>query len=161
MHLDAGEDRHVVGLGRREQHAGLALGEHLSWACLDTAVNAQPSALSAPPLRPGLGIGQVHELLTGEEVPANILDTALDSGLVLGVPNPGGVGGKPAVLGIIQPTGGEARVHHRLASATIGDMLSGINTQNTPPKNRHAASHPAMTADSVGEKVNHTNMCRE
>ena len=31
----------------------------------------------------------------------------------------------------------------------------------TPPKNRHAASQPSMTASNVWENVNHTNMCRE
>jgi hypothetical protein len=33
----------------------------------------------------------------------------------------------------------------------IGDMLSGITTLNTPPKNRHAASQPSITAASVWE----------
>ena len=36
-----------------------------------------------------------------------------------------------------------------------------MRTLNTPPKNPHAASHPAITAASVCENVNHTNMCRE
>ena len=40
-------------------------------------------------------------------------------------------------------------------------MLSGIRTLKTPPKNRHAASQPSMSASSVWENVNHTNMCRE
>ncbi len=32
---------------------------------------------------------------------------------------------------------------------------------NTPPKNAHAASHPAITASKVCENDSHTNMCRE
>jgi hypothetical protein len=47
------------------------------------------------------------------------------------------------------------------AAATMVDMLSGMSTRKQPPKNAHAASHPAMTASNVWEKVNHTNMCRE
>ena len=47
------------------------------------------------------------------------------------------------------------------ALGTTGVILSGISTLNTPPKNRHAASQPAMIASSVWENVNHTNMCRE
>jgi hypothetical protein len=101
VHLDPGENRHVIGLWHGEQRAGLALGEHLGRAGRGGAVDARPGDLPAPALRPGLGISQVHELLTGEEVPPNILDTALDSRLVLGVADPGGVGGKPAVLSII------------------------------------------------------------
>jgi len=40
-------------------------------------------------------------------------------------------------------------------------MLSGINTLNTPSKNRQAASQPTMIASSVWLNVSHTNMCRE
>jgi hypothetical protein len=47
------------------------------------------------------------------------------------------------------------------ASATIALVLSGTSTPNTPPKNRHAASHPAMIAPRVWENDSHTNMCRE
>jgi hypothetical protein len=32
-------------------------------------------------------------------------------------------------------------------------MLSGTITANTPPKNAHAASHPAITSSSVIENV--------
>ena len=32
---------------------------------------------------------------------------------------------------------------------------------NTPPKNSHAASQPAIIATNVWEYVNHTNMCRD
>ncbi len=38
---------------------------------------------------------------------------------------------------------------------------SGMSTLNTPPKNAHAASQPAITASRVWAKVSHTNMCRE
>ena len=47
------------------------------------------------------------------------------------------------------------------ALATIAEALSGMSTAKTPPKNRHAASHPATTASRVWAKVSHTNMCRE
>ena len=41
------------------------------------------------------------------------------------------------------------------AWATIGFMLSGTRTLNTPPKNRHAASQPATIASNVVANVNH------
>ncbi len=47
------------------------------------------------------------------------------------------------------------------ALATTGDRLSGIITANTPPKNAHAASHPAITSSNVSRWHSHTNMCRE
>ena len=47
------------------------------------------------------------------------------------------------------------------ASVTIAEALSGTSTPNTPPKNRHAASQPSITAVSVWENVNYTNICRE
>ncbi|CAB4595691.1 unannotated protein [freshwater metagenome] len=47
------------------------------------------------------------------------------------------------------------------AFVTTGVRLSGIRTLNTPPKNRHAASHPAITVSVVCVNDNHTNMCRE
>ncbi len=68
------------------------------------------------------------------------------------VGHPGRVGEEPAGLAVFQPTDGEPRVdrvglgHDRL-------MLSGITTGNTPPKNRHAASQPSMSASNVWEYV--------
>ena len=47
------------------------------------------------------------------------------------------------------------------ASATIGLMLSGMSTANTPPKNSHARSQPSITVASVCWKDNQTNMCRD
>ena len=47
------------------------------------------------------------------------------------------------------------------ACVTTALRLSGIRILNTPPKNAHAASQPAITATRVWEYVNHTNMCRE
>jgi len=43
---------------------------------------------------------------------------------------------------------------------TMVFMLSGITTANTPPKNAHAASNPAITASSAWECDNHTKQCR-
>ena len=42
----------------------------------------------------------------------------------------------------------------------MADMLSGITVANTPPKNAHAASKPAITASVVWEKLTHTKQCR-
>ena len=39
-------------------------------------------------------------------------------------------------------------------------MLSGITTANTPPKNSHAASNPAITLSVVWVKVSHTKQWR-
>ncbi len=47
------------------------------------------------------------------------------------------------------------------ASATIAEALPGMTTLNTPPKNTHAASHPATSAARVWVNDSHTNMCRE
>jgi hypothetical protein len=110
VHLDAGKDRHVVGFGHREQRAGLVFGEHLHRAGLGAAVDAPPGDLVAPLLRPGLGISQVHELLTGEEVAPYVLNSALHTRLVFRAVDSRSVGGEPAVLRIVQPADGEVRV---------------------------------------------------
>ena len=47
------------------------------------------------------------------------------------------------------------------ALVTTGVRSSGTKTLNTPPKNRHAASHPAITVSVVCVNDNHTNMCRD
>ena len=44
---------------------------------------------------------------------------------------------------------------------TTGFRLSGIRTLNTPSKNDHAASHPAITSVKVCEYDRCTNMCRD
>src|SRR5262249_43366567 len=46
------------------------------------------------------------------------------------------------------------------ARSTIGAMLSGITTANTPPKKRHAASQPSITASVAWRNVKHTKQCR-
>ena len=46
------------------------------------------------------------------------------------------------------------------APSTTADRLSGINVANTPPKNTHAASHPAITDSVVWRWVNQTKQCR-
>ena len=136
------------------------LGEHLGRAGADGAVDPLPGLLRAPGHGAGLRVGQIDEFLTGEEVSAHVLDLPLDPGLVLGGADPGGVGGETTGLRVLQPAHRELRVD-RIAWATIGFMLSGTRTLNTPPKNRHAASQPATTASNVVANVNHTNMCRE
>src|SRR4051812_49910401 len=45
------------------------------------------------------------------------------------------------------------------ALVTTGVKLSGTRTLNTPPNNRHAASHPAITVAVVWVNDSHTNMC--
>jgi hypothetical protein len=42
------------------------------------------------------------------------------------------------------------------AVVTALDMLSGMTTLKTPPKNDQAASKPAMTVSAVWEKLSHT-----
>jgi len=72
----------------------------------------------------------------------------------------GGVGGVAAVLGVIQPPGGEPGVDR----VCVRDDRRGVvreNTWNTPPKNAQAASQQAMNAARVWVKLSHTNMCRE
>src|SRR5215471_3007132 len=69
-----------------------------------------------------------------------------------------GVGGEAAVLGVIQPPGGE-RGLTASACVTIAEALSVMSTWNTPPKNAQAASQQAMNAARVWVKLSHTNMC--
>ena len=109
--LHPGEHRHVIGQRERQQRGRLVLGEHLRRAGLDGAVDPHPGRLAAPRLRAGLRIGQAGEGLAGEEVPAHVLHGPLHPRLVLRRADPGGVGGEPAVLGVIQPARGEPRVH--------------------------------------------------
>ena len=64
------------------------------------------------------------------------------------------------MLRVVQPAHGEPRVDR----VRVGhDRLHVVRDQHLeqPPKNAHAASHPAITASSVCENVSHTNMCRE
>ena len=49
----------------------------------------------------------------------------------------------------------------RSAVVTAVDMLSGITTLNTPPKNAHASSNPSITVSKVWPNDNHTKQCRE
>ena len=49
----------------------------------------------------------------------------------------------------------------RSALVTAVDMLSGITTLNTPPKNSHAASQPSMSVSTVWLNDNHTKECLE
>jgi len=57
-------------------------GEQLRWAALNGAVDAQPGPGGTPRLRPALGVGQVDELLPGEEGAPDERNGSLHSGLV-------------------------------------------------------------------------------
>ena len=67
-----------------QQTRSFEFGEHLDRATLGGAVDPHPGPIGAPHLRPCLGIGQVGEGLPGPEVPADVLNDALDPWLVLG-----------------------------------------------------------------------------
>ena len=88
-------------------------------------------------------------MLTGEEVPAHILHGPLHPRLVLGGPDPRGVGGEPAVLGVIQPARGEPRIHRVRVS---DDRRSVVRDQHL----EHAAEeHPRglTPGDERGQRL--------
>ncbi len=88
---------------------GLLLdGEHLGRALLGGAVHPKPGPLPTPGLGPALGVSEIDEALAGEERAPHELHLALDTGLVLRRPHPGGVDEEPAGLrvldeGLVQP----------------------------------------------------------
>jgi hypothetical protein len=68
VNLGCRVDRHVVGRRGRRPEPGLLLdAENLRRAGLDGAVHPHPSPLSAPRLDPALGVGEIDEVLAGEE----------------------------------------------------------------------------------------------
>ena len=132
MHFHRGENRHVIGRGHRQQQPGLVPGEHLGRAGRDGAVNPHPGHAGAPGCRAFLRVGQAGEVLPGPEVPPHVLHIPLRFRLVFRRADPGGVGGEPAVLGVIQPARGEPRVHR----VSIGDDRRGVIGD-------HHLEHPA------------------
>jgi hypothetical protein len=111
-HFDLGIHRHGIPHRRGgQQRCGFPVGEHHRRLGARGAVDAQTGFLCAPHLRPVLSISEVGEVFAGEEVVANVLDHPLDTGFVLRVGHSGGVGGKSAGLGVLQPPDGKPRVH--------------------------------------------------
>ncbi len=147
VHFHRGEHRHVITVRLRQQRAGLALGEHLRRPRADGAVNPHPGRAGAPGLRAGLRVGQAGEVLTGPEVPAHILNIPLYLRLVLRGPDPRGVGGEPAVLGVIQPARGETRVHR----VGVGDDRRGVVGHQDPEAAAEEAPRSLAAGDERGQ----------
>jgi len=83
VHLDLGVDRNRLrALWCRQQQCGLLFGEHHRRARARGAVDALAGLLGTPGLGAGLGVGQVGEVLPGEEVVAHVLDHPLDTRFV-------------------------------------------------------------------------------
>jgi len=160
VHLHPFEDRHIV-CGRYRQQPGCFVGdEHHCWRHRGRAMSTQTGPPGTPHPRRSLRLRQAGEVFTGPEVVLHEMDRAFHPWFVGRCAHPGGVGDEPGMLGVVQPPATELR----LQFMCLGDnsfLLSQISTANTLPKNSHAASHPAMTAASVCEYVNHTNVCRE
>ena len=89
-------------------------------------------------------------MFTVPEVSAHVLHHPLHPRLVFGGAHPGRVGDEPDMPGVVEPPLGSCGLTASAAAIT-GLRLSGISTANTPPKNSHAASHPAITATRVCE----------
>jgi hypothetical protein len=113
----------------------------------------------APLLGSALGVGEINEGLPGEERAPHEGHLALDSGFVLGRAHPGRIDEEPAGLGVLDEGLVETRLEG-IAPSTIAFRLSGISVRKTPPKNLHAASHPAITASVDWRWVSHTKQCR-
>ena len=76
-------------------------GEQLGRTALGRAVDPHARPDAAPGLSPALGVGQVDELLAGEERVAHEGHDALDPGLVGGLSHPGRVDEEATVLGVL------------------------------------------------------------
>ena len=84
VHLDLSIDRHRIGRSRRgQQPHRLRLGEHHRRTRARGAVDALPGGVGAPRVGTGLGVGQIGEVLAGEEVAPHVLDHPLDTRFVL------------------------------------------------------------------------------
>jgi hypothetical protein len=94
----------------RPEQRRLLLSEHLGRASPGAAMDAHAGDLRAPVFGAGAAVGQVEEVLAGEEVPAHVLHRALDAGLVLRVANPSGVDHEASRLGVLAERVVEPRV---------------------------------------------------
>ncbi len=136
--LGLGEDRDRERPVRgRAQQLDFLGGEHLGGASPGAAVDPGAGHLGAPALGAGPTVGQVEELLAGEEVPAHVLHGALDAGLVLRVPDPCRVDDEAPGLGVlaervVEPGIGRiGLVHHRFEVVGDGD---GEHTAEKRPR---------------------------
>jgi hypothetical protein len=84
VHLDGGKDRHVVGLGQRQQPGGLLGGEHLGRSGLDGAVQPQPRHLLAPGLGAGLASAKSTKTSPAKKLPRTYCTARSTRGLSLG-----------------------------------------------------------------------------
>jgi hypothetical protein len=74
-------------------------------------VDAHPGPLPTPPLGATLRVGEVDELLPGEEAAAHVGHRPLHAGLVLRRADPGRVDHEPAGLGVLHERVGQPRRH--------------------------------------------------
>ena len=126
LHLHLAPRRHPVRLrGRRQQQRQLKSREYLGRPLPGGHVDPHPGPDPAPVIGTPLRIGDIQELLPGEEAALGELHPGLDPALVLRRPHPGGVHSQAAGLRVLQPLPVPPRlqpvraVHHRLE--VIGD----------------------------------------
>ena len=101
--LGLGVEGEVVGLGGSgKEQRRLLQAERLRRPALGGPVNSQPGCGRAPCRRPALGVGQVGEVLAGEERAPDVLDLTLDPRLVLRRAHPGRVDHEAPGLGVLQ-----------------------------------------------------------
>lgn len=123
-------------------------------------MHPHPCPPGTPRCRLRLGVGEIGERLTGQNDDRTNCTIRSTLGLSVGVRTRAGSITNPRDWAY------STNASFNLGSSgsavvTTGLRLSGINTLNTPSKNCHAASHPAITAPVVCVNDNHTNMCRE
>jgi hypothetical protein len=104
-----------------------------------------------------LRVGEIDEALAGEEGLAHERHRPLDPRLVLRRAHPGRSITNPRDCAY-STNAWFSRGWVESALSTIALVLSGITVANTPSKNAHAASQPAITSSTRWPKLNHTKL---
>ena len=150
------DDRDAPSRSRRSARRRRSVGAGSSRGCSSTAntsagsglggaVHPQPGPLPAPRLGPALRVGEIDERLAGEErAGARTAPSAPPAACPAGdAPGPGRSRTRGPGRTRRTPGSTAARAGRRRRRSPSG--CRGSPCANTPPKNAHAASHPAIT----------------
>jgi hypothetical protein len=135
MHFDLRPPGHLVPFRRRgQQRALLSFREHLRGPLPGRAVDPLPRPLRAPDQPPRPGVGQVGELLPGEEADLHEIHPGLHPPLVLRGTDPGRISAEPPRLGVLQPAAVPHRVHRISPGHDRFQVIRDEDPENTPEK---------------------------